>query len=38
MKLEDIVHTIASTGQAETLANVTASAIQRAPVRRMLIG
>jgi len=38
MKLEDIVHTIASTGQAETLANVTASAIQRAPVRRMLMG
>jgi MoaA/NifB/PqqE/SkfB family radical SAM enzyme len=38
MKLEDIVHTIASTGQAETLANVTASAIQREPVRRMLMG
>ncbi len=38
MKLEDIVHTIASTGQAETLANITASAIQRKPIRRTLVG
>jgi hypothetical protein len=38
MKLENIVHVIASTGQAETLANVTASAIRREPVRRMLVG
>ncbi len=38
MKLEDIVHTIASTGQAEMLAHVTASAVQREPVRRMLVG
>ena len=37
MKLEDLVHTIASAGQAETLANVTASAIQHDPVRRLLM-
>jgi len=37
MKLENIVHTIASAGQAETLANITASAIQREPVRRALM-
>jgi len=38
MKLENIVHTIASAGQAETLANITASAIRREPVRRLLMG
>jgi len=37
MKLEDFLHTITSAGQAETLANVTASAIQREPLRRMLV-
>ena len=38
MKLEDIVHTIASAGQAETLANITASTIQHGPARRLLMG
>ncbi len=38
MKLENVVHVIASTGQAETFANITASAIQRAPIRRALMG
>jgi MoaA/NifB/PqqE/SkfB family radical SAM enzyme len=38
MKLEHIVHTIASAGQAETLANITADALRREPVRRMLVG
>ena len=36
MKLENIVHVTASTGQAETLASVTASAIRHEPARRML--
>ena len=38
MKLENIIHTIASAGQAETFANVTASAIQHEPIRRTLVG
>ena len=38
MKLENIVHTVASAGQARTLVNITASAIQHKPVRRLLMG
>jgi hypothetical protein len=37
MRLENIVHTIASTGQAERLADITASAIRHEPVRRTLV-
>ncbi len=37
MKLENIVHTIASAGQAKPLAHLTAGALQYKPTRRLLM-